>query len=108
MLTSRSNGLTPGALQIQTRTVRAGSDRYDVRLELADERRQLGIVNHQRRAAMTEDIVDLGGIEARVEHAEDAAGERHREGRFERARHVGREHGDALALLNTACLQRRS
>ena len=54
---------------------------------------------------MAEDVVDLGRIQAGVERAEDAASEGHCVRRFENARDVGREHGNALAVLNPARLQ---
>jgi hypothetical protein len=74
---------------------------------LIHQRVEVGVVQHDRGAAVSENVRNLFGREADVEGAEHAARARHRKRRLERHGGVRREHGDAIARAQAGGLQRR-
>ena len=86
--------------------VAADADPLDVRSETLDQRRKLSVVDRDARAAVPDDVFDLGLHQPDVQRAQDRTGERDGEVRFEECALIFRQHGDAVARRYTEAAQR--
>ncbi len=84
--------------------VAADAEPPDRRCDPGKKRRELGVVDDDRRAAVPDDVRDLACDQAHVQRAKDAARERDREVRFEERRLVLRQDRDARSVAH-ACGQ---